>query len=310
MSMFSNNSRHNCLGSAALFAVLGLIASAAFGGSVSHTDFQTDQVLFSGITESGPDVPPGLFMPPPPLVSSSGSTNELAFFPNRFIVTDQALNFDLKSLSSQLGMFVSGKIVSGTGGPTGYELESLNFNIAGAYSLYAPFTNIPPFGATSLAQVQMSNVPLTIKVTGVNWNSYAGGTVLTGTMSVTPSSLTVTGPDGADSGTWTGSYAVDMNALRAAAGILPTDYISEVQIQATASVFAGSLYARAQASVTNFEVQTDTAPVAVPEPPTVILAGLGAAAAIGHGYRRRKQRQAGSESMKAGDDNGAIALTA
>jgi hypothetical protein len=310
MSMFSNNSRHNCLGSAALFAVLGLIASAACGGVMSHSDFQTDQVLFSDITESGPDVPPGLFMPPDPTVSSSGSTNELAFFPNRFILTDQAQTFDLKSLSSQLGMFVSGKIVSGTGGLTGYELESMSFNIAGAYNLYAPFTNIPPSGATSLAQVQMSNVPLTIKVTGVNWNSYAGGTVLTGTMNVTPSSVTATGPDGADSGTWTGSYAVDMNALRAAAGILPTDYISQIQIQATASVFAASLYASAQASVTNFEVQTDTAPVAVPEPPTVILAGLGAAAAVGHSYRRRKQRQAGSESMMAGDDNGAIALTA
>ncbi|NDC53653.1 MAG: PEP-CTERM sorting domain-containing protein [Planctomycetia bacterium] len=32
--------------------------------------------------------------------------------------------------------------------------------------------------------------------------------------------------------------------------------------------------------------------VAVPEPPTVILAGLGVAAAVGHGYRRRLRRSA------------------
>jgi len=311
MSMLNQTSRLNCLGSAAFFAAIALMATVAFGGTVSHPDFSTDQVSFTGITESGADIPPGLFMPPDPVVSLSGSSNELSFFPNRFVITDQSLNFDLKSLSSQLGMFVNGKVVSGTSGPVGYELESLNLNIKGAYDLFAPFTNIPPSGATSLAQVQMSDVPLTIKVTGVNWAAYAGGIALGATIDVAPNDVTAVGPNGAASGIWSGSYAVDMNALRAAAGILPTDSITQIQIQATATVYAASMYASAQASVTNFDVQTNVEAVAIPEPPTVILAGLGVAAAVGQGYRRRKSRrnaEAGAEM--AGDEIGAIALTA
>jgi len=311
MSMFSNNSRHNCLGSAALVAVLGLIASAAFGGVMSHSDFQTDQVLFSGITESGPDIPPGLFMPPDPVVSSSGSTNELAFFPNRFIVTGTDQAFGMSTLSSQLGMYTAGRIVSGTGGPIGYELKSLNLSITGAYDLFAPFTNVPPSNTTSIAMVQMNDVPLSIKVTGVNWSQWAVGSPLTTTMSVVPTTETVSGPAGSKSGNWSGSYAVNWNDLRAAAGIQPADYITEIQIQATATVHAASMFASAYASVTNLEVQTDTAPIAVPEPPTVILAGLGVAAAVGQGYRRRKSRrnaEVGAEM--ASDEIGAIALTA
>jgi hypothetical protein len=311
MSIFKYNFRLNCLGSATFFAAIALMATAAFGGVVNHPDFSTAQVLFSGINESGADIPPGLFMPPDPVVSLTGSSNELAFFPNRFVITDQSLVFDLKSLSSQLGMFVGGKIVSGTGGPVGYELKTLDFNIQGAYDLYAPFASVPPSGATSVAQVQMSNVPLTIKVTGVNWGAYAGGTALGATMNVAPSTVTVTGPGGAESGVWSGSHAVDMAALRAAAGILPTDSITQIQIQATATVYAASMYASAQASVTNFDVQTNVEAVAVPEPPTVILAGLGAAAAAGHGLRRRKARrnaEAGADVV--GDEIGAIALTA
>ncbi|MFO0424262.1 MAG: PEP-CTERM sorting domain-containing protein [Planctomycetia bacterium] len=312
ISNFRNTSRCNCLGSATAFAALALMATAAFGGVVNHPDFSTDQVAFTGINESGADIPPGLFMPPDPTVTLSGSSNELSFFPNRFVITDQSLNFDLKSLSSQLGMFVNGKIVSGTAGPIGYELETLRLNIKGAYDLFAPFTNIPPSGATSLAQVQMSNVPLTIKVTGINWGPYAGGIPLGATINVAPNTVTVVGPNGADSGIWSGSYAVDMNALRAAAGILPTDSITQIQIQATATVYAASLFASAKASVTNFDIQTETAPVPVPEPPTIILAGLGAAAAVGHGYRRRKLRQRDEEGSNGEwtAEEGAIALTA
>ena len=311
MSIFKHTSRFNCLGSATFFAAIALMATAAFGGVVNHPDFSTAQVLFSGINESGADIPPGLFMPPDPVVSLTGSSNELSFFPNRFVITDQSLVFDLKSLSSQLGMFVGGKVVSGTGGPVGYELKTLDFNIQGAYDLYAPFDNIPPTGAVSVAQVQMSDVPLTIKVTGVNWGAYAGGTALGATMTVAPSTVTVVGPGGTNSGVWSGSYAVDMAALRAAAGILPTDSITQIQIQATATVYAASMYASAKASVTNFDVQTNVEAVAIPEPPTVILAGLGAAAAAGHGLRRRKaRRNADAGADVVGDEIGAIALTA
>ncbi|MFM8435920.1 MAG: hypothetical protein ACKOBP_11385, partial [Planctomycetia bacterium] len=274
MSMFNNTSRFNCLGSAAFFAALALMATAAFGDVVNHGNFVTDQVSFRDVTESGDDVPPGWFAPPTPTVGSSGSTNEISFFPNRFIVTGTDQSFGFASLSSQLGMFAAGRIVSGTAGPIGYELKSLNMSITGAYDLFAPFVNVPPSNTTSIAAVQMNNVPLSIKVTQVNWDpkGYAGGKPLTADMVVVPSSDTVSGPLGAKSGTWTGSYAVNWNDLRVAAGLQPGDYITEIQIQATATVHAASMFASAKASVTNFDIQTETAPVAVPEPPTVILA--------------------------------------
>ena len=52
--------------------------------------------------------------------------------------------------------------------------------------------------------------------------------------------------------------------------------------------------------------------VAVPEPPTIILAGLGAAAVVGHGYRRRRLRQRGVDGSEGEwtAQEGAIALTA
>lgn len=49
---------------------------------------------------------------------------------------------------------------------------------------------------------------------------------------------------------------------------------------------------------------------AVPEPPTIILAGLGAVAFVANGYRRKKQRRAAGESLEQMADAGAIALTA
>lgn len=305
MSMLNHTSRFNCLGSATIFAVLALVATAAFGGTVNHGDFPTGgNATFREVSESGTDIPPGLFAPPAPTPSASldGEANQLAFFPDRYILTDQAASFDLKTLSSQLGMYVTA-----ISNPAA-ELYALGFTIAGGYDLYAPFTNIPPSGATSIATVQMSDVPLTIRVTGVDQSPWAVGAPLAASMPVAPSDVTVVGPFGAASGVWKGSYAVDMNALRAAAGLLPGQKITEVQIQAPTAIHAASMYARAQASVTNFEVQAN---VAVPEPPTVILAGLGVAAAAGEGYRRRKSRR-GAEACAevAGDDIGAIALTA
>lgn len=305
-------SHFRSLGGVALFAAV-VSAATAFGGTVSHGNFSTSKVSFRDVTESGADIPPGLFIPPTPTLLETGNRSELSFFPNRFVLTDQSFAFQLKSLSSQLGMFVAGKtVLSGSGGATAYELTSLTLNVKGAYELYAPFSNIPPSGATSVAQAQMSNVPLTIKVTGVNWESYAGGIALGTEIAVTPSTQTVSGPNGSASGIWSGSYSVDWAALRVQAGIQPTDYITEIQIQATPAVHAASMFASAQASVTNFDVQTNTAPVAVPEPPTIILAGLGAAAAVGHGYRRRKLRHRDGEGSDGewNDEEGAIALTA
>ena len=300
---FVSDFKFNSLGTAVVFAAIAVMATAAFGGTVNHGDFTSGgNANFRQVTESGSDVPPGLFAPPTPTASASGDLSQLAFFPDRYILTDQAAAFDLKSLSSQLGMYVTA--VSDTAAT----MNAVNFHIAGGYDLYAPFTNIPPGSTTSIAQVQMSNVPLTIRVTGVNQSPWAGGAPLGATMTVIPSDVTVVGPNGSASGVWQGSHSVDMAALRAAAGLSPTDKITEIQIQAPTSVHAASMYARAQASVTNFEVQAN---VAVPEPPTMVLAGFGVAATIGHSLRRRMMRRNAEVGAELGCDGiGAIALTA
>lgn len=288
MSSLSHKSPFNCLGAAAFFAAIAVMATAALGGVVNHGSFPAGTASFDNVTESGSAAPPGLFAPPPPTPTSLGTLNELSFFPTSFILTDQSLNFDLKNLSSQLGMHI-------TANPDpAADIQSISLGIAGAYQVFAPFASVPPSGTPSVAQVQMNNVPLTFTVTGVNGAPYAGGTPLAATMAVAPNDVTVVGPGGAASGNWQGTFAANMAALRAAAGILPGDRITQVQIQATAAIFAASIYGSAQASVTNFEVET----VVVPEPSTMVLAGLGAVVAIGQGLRRRlARRSAGSECV-------------
>jgi len=296
-----SNFKFDSLGTAMFFVAVAVMATAAFGGTINHGSYAAGTVTFRDVTESGPDIPPGLFVPPAPVPSYTAPTNELAFFPTDFILTDQSLAFDLKSKSSQIGMFATT-----VPDPTA-AITAVNLNIAGLYDVYAPFASVPPSGATSVAQVQMSNVPLTIKVTGVNGSPYAIGSPLTATMPVAPNEVTVVGPGGAAAGTWSGSFAANMAALRAAAGLLPTDRITELQIQANPAIHAASVYATARAQVTNYNVQVN----AVPEPPTMVLAGLGVAATVGHSLRRRMMRrnaEAGSEMV--GGNFGAVALTA
>jgi hypothetical protein len=71
------------------------------------------------------------------------------------------------------------------------------------------------------------------------------------------------------------------------------------------------VYGQARTSVTNFNVNAPVDLVAVPEPPTLILAGLGAAGVLANGYRRRKQRQpAGDDASVEDSMTGAIASQA
>jgi hypothetical protein len=74
--------------------------------------------------------------------------------------------------------------------------------------------------------------------------------------------------------------------------------------------------ARSTTNGLNWSQNTSTVPatsmelVAVPEPPTVILAGLGVAAVIANGYRRRLRRKGVDSEFAAESMEGAVALTA
>jgi len=299
---------------AALLGAAALIAGPASAGTITWGTFGGVKAEYKNVTESGPDVVPpasGLFVPQTPVYTENPNP-QLTFLPQNFVQTDENVVFQLKSKSALLAFAVEAKPIVGDPDYVGYALTGNTINMAGTYSVWAPF-GAGDMGAgspASIAKVTMAG-DYTIQVTGVNWLPYSGGSSINRSMPIVPSDVTQTGPqNSATTGTWEGTDTIDWVALRAAAGIAPGDFVTELAIQYTGQIAAAGVYGRAETRVTNLSVNNPVDPVAVPEPPTVILAGLGAAAAVGHGYRRRKQRQAGSESMKAGDDNGAIALTA
>lgn len=301
---------------AAALLTAGLGSVAGYAGTVNHGTFTGTKVTYANVRESGVDIPPSLFVPATPVVTNVPSA-QLAFSPEQFVQTDQNLVFDLKTKSSQLNIDIIGNALSGDPDYLGYALTGTRFNVAGTYSVWAPFGAgdlSPTFPGASIAKVTMTG-DYTVQVTGVDWAPYSGGNAVGGSMLIVPSDVTVNGPqNAATNGTWSGSATIDWAAIRVAAGLSPTANITQVAFQYTAVIGAASVYGVAQTAVTNFNVINDTevVPVPVPEPPTIILAGLGAAAAVGHGYRRRKLRQRDAEGSDAewNAEEGAIALTA
>jgi len=300
---------------AAVLLSAGLGAVTGYAGTVNHGTFAGTKATYANVTESGVDIPPSLFVPATPVVTNVPDS-QLSFSPQQFVQTDQSLGFDLKTKSSQLNIDIIGNALPSDPDYLGYALTGTRFNIAGTYSVWAPF-GAGEMGAgspASIAKVTMTG-NYTVQVTGVDWAPYSGGSAVGGSMAIVPPEVTVNGPQGsATNGTWSGSTTIDWAALRGAAGLSPTANITQVAFQYTAVIGAASVFGVAQTAVTNFNVINDTSmvPVPVPEPPTIILAGLGAAAAVGHGYRRRKLRQRDGEGSDGewNDEEGAIALTA
>jgi hypothetical protein len=203
-----------------------------------------------------------------------------------------------------------------------YAITGVNMDVAGALSVWAPFA--PP--VYSFAQASATaNFTVTLKaINGVPvLDRSFGNTVPITLVSSTGSSVggsasvfqlgpaSIPPTQDPDNYSWFSNLLLTATDLRTGFAITdPNEQITEVMLSYTSNISVGSIYGQATSSVSTFGVGAITDPIAVPEPPTLILAGLGAAAAVGHGYRRRKLRQTGSDSMTTGDDDGAIALTA
>ncbi len=315
--MSARSSRMRVLPVALFFsAALGSLAGQA--GTLNYGTFVGTKVTYANVSESGATIPPGLFVPATPVLTNNPNA-QLSFGPQEFVQTDQSVLFDLKTKSSQLNMDISGNSLPGDPGYLGYALTGISFNIAGSYSVWAPFAagDLGVGNPASIAKVTMSG-DYSVQVTGVDWAPYSGGAPIAGSMLITPSDVTDNGPqNAATTGSWQGSTVLDWAALRSTAGLSPTANITQIAFQYTAVIGAASVYGAAETRVTNFNVNGPAAaiPVPVPEPPTIILAGLGAVAVVANGYRRRKQRSQDSDEgdnqgQDAGDLNGAIALTA
>lgn len=285
-------------------AIVALSATVAFGGTVPIGTFESDKGGFYNVLESGP---PANYTPPDPVFTDIPAL-QLTFSPANFtkfvVETSGTTPFDLQYKSGQVTAPMVTKSITNDPNYRGWEMTGLSLDLGGSYSLNVPFDG-------GKAKVSMAG-QYTVHVTQVDWQPVSIASHYSAPFTVVPDAMTsVVATNGFVNGNWSGSASIDWAALRSAAGILPTQHITGATVQFTTDIGAASIYGSARTSVTNFNINAPISPVAVPEPPTVILAGLGAAAAVGHGYRRRKSRrnaEAGAEMV--GDETGAIAITA
>ena len=71
MSIVTHISRFNCLGSSAVFAVIGLVATAAAGGGTPRGDDASQQNTVREFSEAFPDIPSERFDLPALKVAST-----------------------------------------------------------------------------------------------------------------------------------------------------------------------------------------------------------------------------------------------
>jgi hypothetical protein len=269
---------------------------AASAGTVALGTFAGSKAGFYDVSESGATIPPSLFTPAAPVYSESPNP-QLRFLPTDFtnlvVETTGTAPFDLQYKSAQLTLPMAAQ--------SGYAFTGTSLQLAGSYSLFAPFAN-------SQAKVTMTG-QYTVQVTEVDQQAWAGTSPYSSSLVITSDNVTSVANDSA-SGNWAGTAVLDWNALKVASGVGLSQKITGATIQFTTQIAAASVYASAEATVTNFTVNAPVEAVPVPEPPTIILAGLGAAAVVANVYRRRKLRSQKEDASSAEEMSGAIALTA
>jgi len=269
-----------------VFALFGFL-SATTSAQIIHGNFTNSGVSYFEVTESGPGIPPGVFVPPLPVTSFDPNTqiSQLAFAPTTFNQIDSNLMIDLKTKQSQLqiniqaapGMWFTG--------------DALVLDTAGSYNLVAPFGSPPlpltPGGPTNSYAFASSTAAYTLTVTGVDNQPFVAGSPLTNTVSITPSSLDLIGPGGSVSGAWAGSVTLDINSIKTHFGIGASNKVTGMLLQYNAQVAAAGVYGQATTSLMNLNVNN----AVVPEPSTYALLAL-AACGLGVVALRRKKRSA------------------
>lgn len=333
MSSFNHTFRAHCFGSGVIFAALAAMGTSVFGGSISYSDpalTASPYVKFTSVSEEWSDTVNGssnpVLSPPDPSVSLFANGTGILFDPQQFLKVDTSGTspFDLRTKATTLRVNAQGQAVSNNPGVLGYALNDVNFTIGGELSVWAPLSNPPqPFNSYAQANVA-ANYTLVLKQ--VNWqnvqqNTQSGAVPLNLVQSSTtlrsgdPAIMVQQyGPGGKQFYTWTGNLSLSQAMLKSMFGITdPHQYVTEVGLALNPTISVVGVYGEGYAKVTNVGVSSNSLEVQpVPEPPTIILAGLGAAAAVGHGYRRRKLRQRGAEGSNGewNAEEGAIALTA
>jgi hypothetical protein len=255
---------------AVLFAAFAATQSSA---QVIYGDFTNSVVSFLNVTESGPNVPPTLFVPPSPTITADPFV-QLAFAPNSSIQTEQSLPFDLKTKTGQLQM----DIQAAPGLWFGLHDSLLELYTAGSYSLSAPFGPVPQ--SQAFASFTAS---YTLAVNEVDNMPFSSGAPFAASLTLIPSGVSIVGPGGSANGTWNGSVQLDLNSIKAHFGLGPSNNITGMLLQYTANLSAAAIYGQATASMLNLNVL----PSIVPEPSTYAMLVMSAAGALWWARRRR-----------------------
>lgn len=296
----------------ACVSCLALTQTASAGTIVTRT-YDTPKaygatVTFSEVLETATDppnvtlgaglTPPATWLyPPQPTVTSD---NKLSFNPINFTTTVSNLAYS--------GMHAIDDVKASILPDAGVGPMMLDVLIRGEWSFLpsqlsaaqASSTSMADFGATARLDIAirgLSGVPGDVNYSGLT------------PMLVDFSPQIISGSTN-QSGTWQGRVTMSWDDIKTVLlpAALQTQQITKLNVSVRTDIFSESQYAQATTRVNELTIAAQP----VPEPPTIILAGLGAAAAMGHGYRRRKLRQRNAEGSDAewNSEEGAIALTA
>jgi hypothetical protein len=241
---------------------------------LSLTTFAPAQVILSNskVTYTYVESPSGSFVPAAPLTSATPESS-LSFAPGSFVASTSGGGFQSDNATGVLtvdmdaapGLWFSG--------------NALSLFLSGSYSVTAPFASSQAFTSFSSSY--------TLIVDGVDWNPYSSSMPLSANISITPPSVSAVGPGGSSSGLWSGSFALDINTIKAHFGIGATNNVTAMRLQLSSTVSAASIDGMASAALLNANIGN----VTVPEPSTYALLAL-AAGWLGVVALRRKKRAA------------------
>lgn len=278
----------------------------------------------SGVPVLNPDVP--LMYPLVPVAQSSANGISVFFNPTSFVQVDTSSPspnpFDIKSKRSELTMVFEAQRNTGSLDPAiaGYSINQIDFQITGGLSVVAPFFNLgsAAYGEfTTQLQLTLSRVnhqPLQTPITvpyalPIQVTNQATGQITNVTSTFNDTAVADATGAASRSYLWdTQLISLSESQLRTMFGITnQNDALTEISLALVSDVLAAGYYGQGSSGVNSVTASSGVEAVPVPEPPTIILASLGAVAVVANGYRRRKQRR--SNGMIA-DDSGLVALSA